>query len=332
MALCLVTGAEDAKIIQSMGASFFRIESPALGGQYVVQGDEIAQLQKLSQREKSSLARWIVDEMRLGAADFSITSEVLASLKSRPPLSVAEKMQRFYMFLGSRSKDLAVSIPWNPYGYMGEETTTGARSVRYGAIAWTESQSEAELEQIAGYAKAKGYIESGAYAGEIMLTVDGWSLLEELSQVGSKPKQAFVAMWFGPEVSSAYEEGIAPAILDAGYLPMRIDQKEHSNRIDDEIIAEIRRSRFLIADFTCGVVKNGGDEVAIPRGGVYYEAGFAQGLGIPVIWMCREDHINHVHFDTRQFNHITWKDPADLREKLKNRIGAVLGDGPLISR
>lgn len=65
-----------------------------------------------------------------------------------------------------------------------------------------------------------------------------------------------------------------------------------------------------------------------PRGGVYYEAGFAQGLGIAVIWMVRQDHIDNVHFDTRQFNHITWPDAADLREKLKNRIGAVLGDGP----
>ncbi|MGO4195686.1 hypothetical protein AB4Z13_10000, partial [Rhizobium sp. YAF28] len=112
---------------------------------------------------------------------------------------------------------------------------------------------------------------------------------------------------------------------------LTIDQKEHSNKIDDEIIAEIRRSKFLIADFTCGLVGSGEGITAIPRGGVYYEAGFAQGLGIPVIWCCREDHINHVHFDTRQFNHITWKTPEELREKLKNRISAVLGDGPLVS-
>ena len=32
--------------------------------------------------------------------------------------------------------------------------------------------------------------------------------------------------------------------------PVRIDQKERLNKIDDEIIAEIRRSRFLVADFT----------------------------------------------------------------------------------
>ena len=55
------------------------------------------------------------------------------------------------------------------------------------------------------------------------------------------------------------------------------------NSIDDEIIAEIRRSWFVVADFTCGTVPHEGKEVAIPRGGVYYEAGFAQGLNVPLI-------------------------------------------------
>jgi hypothetical protein len=130
-------------------------------------------------------------------------------------------------------------------------------------------------------------------------------------------------MWFGEVMKEAYAVGIERAILKSGYLAMRIDRKEHINRIDDEIIAEIRRSRFVVADFT--------SETG-PRGGVYFEAGFAFGLNIPVIWTCREDKIDDVHFDTRQFNHLVWKTPADLYEQLKNRIGAVIGDGPLVGR
>ena len=57
-------------------------------------------------------------------------------------------------------------------------------------------------------------------------------------------------MWFNTSMNDAYEEGIALAIEDAGYKPVRIDRKDHNNKIDDEIIAEIRRSRFLVADFT----------------------------------------------------------------------------------
>ena len=70
----------------------------------------------------------------------------------------------------------------------------------------------------------------------------------------------------------------------------------------DEIIAEIRRSRFLVADFTHG--EDGA------RGGVYYEAGFANGLGIKVIHTCREDAVRTLHFDTSHINHIVWRSPA----------------------
>ena len=120
-------------------------------------------------------------------------------------------------------------------------------------------------------------------------------------------------MWFDVSVADAYTHGIEPALSNSGYRAMRIDRKEHNNKIDDEILAEIRRSRFVVADFTCGMVTGQGDTVAIPRGGVYYEAGFAQGLEPPVIWCVRADQIGEVDFDTRQFNHITWSTPRVAR-------------------
>ena len=127
-------------------------------------------------------------------------------------------------------------------------------------------------------------------------------------------------MWFHDSTQKAWEEGIKRGIEDAGYEAVRIDQKEHTNKIDDEIIAEIRRSRFIVADFTQG--KDGA------RGGVYYEAGFAHGLGIEVIFTCRKDALGDVHFDTRQYNHIVWETPEELRRGLAARISAVIGDGP----
>ena len=130
-------------------------------------------------------------------------------------------------------------------------------------------------------------------------------------------------MWFGPSMDDTWENGIRPGIENAGYEALRIDRKEHSNKIDDEIIAEIRRSRFVVADFTHG-------EDAGARGGVYYEAGFAHGLNIPVIFTCRKDVLEKIHFDTRQYNHIVWEEGklAEFRKELANRIAAVIGDGP----
>jgi nucleoside 2-deoxyribosyltransferase len=114
--------------------------------------------------------------------------------------------------------------------------------------------------------------------------------------------------------------GLQKAIVDAGYLPMRIDSKEHVNKICDEIIAEIRRSKLLVADFTG------------QRGGVYFEAGFAMGLALPVIWTCRKDDMPNIHFDTRQYNCIDWETPDELANRLLKRIEAVIGRGPLKSR
>ena len=117
-----------------------------------------------------------------------------------------------------------------------------------------------------------------------------------------------------------WREGMEPAIRDTGYEPLRIDLKEHTNKIDDEIIAQIRRSRFVVADFTHG--EKGA------RGSVYYEAGFAHGLNIPVIFTCRKNMLGGIHFDTRQYPHIVWEKPEELREQLAKRISAVIGDGP----
>ena len=141
--------------------------------------------------------------------------------------------------------------------------------------------------------------------------------------------RAFVAMWFGGndgekrDMNAVYDKAIAPAIHDAGYEPVRVDREEHLGKIDDEIIAQIRRARFVVADFTAGAPKE-------PRGGVYYEAGFAYGLGSEVVYTCRADFVGALHFDTRQFNHIVWNADQlpDFRKALRNRIERAIGVGP----
>ena len=139
---------------------------------------------------------------------------------------------------------------------------------------------------------------------------------EELSAFAVNTSQVFVAMWFDKSLTTLWSNAIEPAISAAGYRPLRIDAKEHNHKICDEIIAEIKRSKFLVADFTGH------------RGGVYYEAGFASGLGLPVILSCREDCLHDLHFDVRQYNTIVWKEGHDLRVALERRIAATIGDGP----
>jgi uncharacterized Zn finger protein len=150
------------------------------------------------------------------------------------------------------------------------------------------------------------------------LTPKGLERVAELRRDKGEGKQGFVAMWFGDPVKSLYEDAIAPALSKAGYKPIRIDSKEHVNKIDDEIIMEIRRSRFVVADFTG------------QRGGVYYEAGFAKGKDIPVIWTCSEEEKEKLHFDIRQHNCLFWQRGSlqEFSANLHKRIEALLGHGP----
>lgn len=148
---------------------------------------------------------------------------------------------------------------------------------------------------------------------ELKVTAKGWNRVAELEKTRQNDNnQAFVAMWFSNEMDSAFENGVYKAISKAGFSPIRIDRKEHNNKIDDEIIAEIKKSKFVVADFTG------------QRGGVYFEAGYAMGLGKQVIWTCRQDHLHELHFDTRQYSHIVWETEEELFQKLFNRIRATI--------
>jgi hypothetical protein len=162
----------------------------------------------------------------------------------------------------------------------------------------------------------RGYV-SGTVGG-LHLTLAGWERLEEIKRVGRSSNRAFVAMWFDKSTDELYDYAIKPAILDAKYDALRIDKHEHVNRIDDEIIGQVRRSRFMVADFTG------------QRYGVYFEAGMMQGLGRTVIWMCDKKELDEgkLHFDVRQFNFIAYGSITDAKKRLYDRIIAIEGEGP----
>lgn len=148
------------------------------------------------------------------------------------------------------------------------------------------------------------------------ITATGWKHIDEISKLQPDSNQAFVAMWFHNDLKYAWETGLKPALEKSGYVPIRLDRTEYNEKIDDQIIAEIRKSGLLVADFTG------------QSNGVYFEAGFALGLGIPVIWTCRDTDVEKLHFDTRQYNHIVWNNADDLKVKLINRIEATLPNRP----
>jgi len=179
------------------------------------------------------------------------------------------------------------------------------------------SANREDLEPLIAILNGEGFL-SGELDPAIRLTPKGLLEAEGYLTSATATPQVFVAMSFSEAMTPAYVGGFEPGIRAAGYRPLRIDGKEHVNSISDEIMAEIRRSRFVVADYT---------EM---NNGVYFEAGFAFGLGKLVIPTCQADHLAKLHFDIRHINTLTWKTPDDLASGLAKRISAVVGDGPLL--
>jgi hypothetical protein len=150
--------------------------------------------------------------------------------------------------------------------------------------------------------------------------VKGWEQIMPPASMGGTPGTCFVAMWFDASLDSIFDEAIEPAARACGFRASRIDRKLHNGDINDAILAEVKRSQFVIADFTAH------------RAGVYFEAGFARGLGRDVIWCCRADEFNKSHFDTNHYSHVVWKDVADFKAQLTARILATIPNARANSR
>ena len=289
-----------------------RMDSPRAAGEYEIAsgGSLEAEITLLTPPEKARLTTWLIDQRSRGVECPKVTAEIVESIRRKPSLPVHKRADRLLRFTAKKLKSIG--------------TYTLADGGAPGELAWSESLEMDEVFFLIGYLQDMGWIQGvnkDSQSGPYTVTVTGYSHIAELA-TNPDSSQAFVAMWFHESMDKVYERGFAPAIKDAGYEPLRIDRKPHLNKIDDEIIAEIRRSRFIVADFTHG--EDGA------RGSVYFEAGFAFGLDIAVIYTCRNDMVKKLHFDTRQYPHITWEtDKMDqFSADLRNRIEALIGKAP----
>lgn len=300
------------------------VDSPRADGKYFISGSAEVILGNEDDRLKARLTSWLVEQRRLGIACPKILSYTITDMKQRKDLRVSERANGILKYVDTRTETIGQEMDYRFVANL-VETHLRPDDINYwNLLCYSESTKNEELLYLLDYLEDLGFIKISGRNNDLqgcILTINGYEKLAELEETHTVSSRAFVAMWFDASMDDAWERGINPAIREAGYDPIRIDQKEHANKIDDEIVAEIRRARFVIADFTHG------DDGA--RGGVYYEAGFAQGLGIPVIFSCRESVFEDIHFDTRQYNHIVWKAPGELRDSLTRRIAAVIGDGPL---
>jgi hypothetical protein len=289
-----------AQLISTGGRDVIRLRCPACG-EYELTGSAASMLGQRSSDDRRRIAYWVFEQNQVGAVP-TIASNMIAGIISRSPLGIAERADRLLLqAIADSPAPGAIINTQNPRLMMATHSTSRE-----------EILFLCELLQERGFTTVVD-VEGGKRR---RIGPPGYVYADTLKSKHIASGRGFVAMRFSKPLRPIYDQGFAPAIADAGFDPMRIDDVEHVDRIDDRIMAEIRRSRFVVADLT----EN--------NQGVYLEAGFALGLGLPVVWTCRETDIGNLHFDIRQFNHIVWSGAPDLRERLRRRIEFIIGRGP----
>lgn len=153
------------------------------------------------------------------------------------------------------------------------------------------------IEHLDSVGLINGLIDSGKEA-QIYLTFSGWELYDKIKKISSDSDFAFMAMQYNdPTLEKIYKEHLKIAVKQTGFDLRRLDERLRAGLIDDQLRIEIRKCKFLIADLTHG------------NYGAYWEAGFAEGLGKPVIYLCQKKIFDEkkTHFDTNHLTTITWE-------------------------
>ena len=119
------------------------------------------------------------------------------------------------------------------------------------------------------------------------------------------------------ELDTIYRDHFKAAVGATGFDLKRLDEGQPAGLIDDRLRVEIRQSRFLIAD------------LSHHNKGAYWEAGYAEGLGKPVIYTCEKEKFDSpqkTHFDTNHHLTVVWdkNEPEQAGDLLKATIRATL--------
>jgi nucleoside 2-deoxyribosyltransferase len=133
----------------------------------------------------------------------------------------------------------------------------------------------------------------------VTLTGQGWNRVEELKRAHAASTYAFFSRRFkNKDLDEFVEKCLVHGVKQTGYALRMVSQR--AGLIDAIMEHEIRRCRFLIADLS--------DDNA----GAFWEAGFAEGLGKPVFYICCEKEPTdptkdkNAHFDTNHRQTVRW--------------------------
>lgn len=252
-----------------------------------------------------ALLSYLVRRLRRDGGPPTLTTDLIRQLLAEhEPPTPAEQVNNLILWLGQY-----LTAP-------GEQILLTSQEHRSVAGSLTDSN----FHWLLSFMVSRGYFDGtvmGAGGASGTLSFDAWALFEEIRAGSTDTRLAFMAMPFGNAVlDSVFIDCFKPAAKAAGFELIRLDERPAAGSIDDRLRVEIRRTRFLVADLTDG------------NHGAYWEAGFAEGLGKPVIYTCEKSYFDDpgTHFDTNHHHTVLWGPEAlkSAAQDLTNTIRATL--------
>ena len=150
---------------------------------------------------------------------------------------------------------------------------------------------------------------------EIFFRGEGTLELRNTSIEALRP-QAFVVMQFTEEYTALYKEVIEPVCTDFGYQVIRGDNVYTNGLIIEDITRSIRECSIVIADITPN------------NANVYYELGFAHGIGKPAILLSDRNR-DKLPFDISGFRLLFYDNTIGgktaVEEALRKHLDAIRG-------
>ena len=175
------------------------------------------------------------------------------------------------------------------------------------ALLTAGAPTTAGLDWLCTYLVDEGLLEISPFINDptyrFRLRMAGWRKYAELKQKNTVSQVAFMAMKFGDEeLNSVVSRCFRPAVARTGFELRLLNEQQPAGIIDDQLRAALIASRFVICDLTHG------------NAGAYWEGGYAEGLGRPVIYTCRKTawEVQKTHFDTNHLVTIIW-DSSNLK-------------------
>jgi hypothetical protein len=154
---------------------------------------------------------------------------------------------------------------------------------------------------------------------DVSLTLTGWESYEQEHKGKISSNYGFMALKFGiPELDKLLKEVLKPSTKELGFDLLDMRDSARTGVIDNIMREKIRDCAFVIADLTHDNL------------GAYWEAGYAEGLGKPVLYLCEHGkfEISKTHFDTSHCTTVTWGGAkaeedfaAELKATLRNSLG-----------